>query len=171
MRSKFAVRGHPLHPTLVALPPGLFVWALVADLVFLSQGQTSIWYEIAFWTGIAAIIAALIAALPGLGDYITLARRTDAKRIATAHMVLNLAAVALYVIAMVLMLDDAAREGTRLTAVVILHAAGVGLLLVSGWLGGEMVYKHHLAVVPDSPERAQQEQLHHGRRIKIKVRT
>ena len=35
MRSKIAVKGHPLHPLLVTLPVGMFVLALVADIVYI----------------------------------------------------------------------------------------------------------------------------------------
>ena len=51
------------------------------------------------WSGIAAIVTALLAALPGFGDYFTMARHSDARGIATAHMGLNLATVALFVVA------------------------------------------------------------------------
>src|SRR5437762_9574433 len=113
MRSKFAIAGHPIHPMLVAIPIGLFAWSLVSDVVYLASGKDHMWYDIAFWTGIAAWISALIAALPGLGDYLTMALRSDAATMATAHMVLNVATVALYFIAMLLMLDDGALDGGR----------------------------------------------------------
>lgn len=161
MRSTFSIAGHPLHPTLVALPIGLFAWTLVADIVYVARDNDLVWYDIAFWTGIAAIVTALVAALPGLGDYVTMARHSDARGIATTHMVLNLATVALFVVAAVLMWDDGATGGGRLTAVVVMHAAGVGLLALSGWLGGEMVYKHHLAVVPDDAEQERAEHARH----------
>jgi uncharacterized membrane protein len=161
MRSKFSIFGHPLHPMLVVLPIGLFVWTLVADFVYATDKTgRSEWYSIAFWTGIAAIVTALVAALPGFGDYLTMAVRSDARGIATIHMLLNLAVVALYLLAMLLMLDDGARTGGRLTMVVVLHLVGTGLLALSGWLGGEMVYRHHLAVIPDSAEL---ERLEHAR--------
>lgn len=163
MRSKFAIAGHPIHPMLVSIPIGLFAWAFVSDLGYLAQDKDHMWYSIAFWTGIAAIVTALVAALPGFGDYITMARRTDARAVATAHMTLNLVVVALYFVAMLLMLDDGALDGGRLSAVVILHAVGVGLLLLSGWLGGEMVFRHHLAVVPDSGELEIEEDRQHRR--------
>src|SRR6185437_316128 len=150
MRSKFAVAGHPIHPMLVAIPVGLFAWALISDIVYMATDKDHMWYDIAFWTGIAAWISALVAALPGLGDYLAVALRTDAAMMATAHMVLNVTVVALYFIAMLLMLDDGALAGGRLSAVIALHAIGVGLLLLSGWLGGEMVFRHHLGMIPDS---------------------
>jgi uncharacterized membrane protein len=165
MRSKFAIAGHPLHPLLVALPIGLIVWTLVADIVYATDRLARPeWYDIAFWSGIAAIVTALLAALPGFGDYFTMASKSDARGIATAHMGLNLSVVALYIAAMVLMLDNGAIEGGRLTAVIVLHAVGVGLLTLSGWLGGEMVFRHHLAMIPDDGELEQAEHARHDLR-------
>ena len=94
MRSKFSITGHPLHPMLVALPIGLFTWTLVADIVYAASGRTHEWYSIAFWSGIAAIVTALVAALPGFGDYFTMAVNSDARVMATAYMALNLTVVA-----------------------------------------------------------------------------
>jgi len=161
MKSKFAVAGHPIHPMLVAIPVGLFAWALVCDIVFLSRGREQMWYDLAFWTGIAAWVTAAVAALPGLGDYLTIARKSDAFRIATAHFGLNAIIIALYVIAMFLMLDNNAITGDQYTAVIILHAVGTGMLALSGWLGGEMVYRHHLAMIPDDAALAETEAMRH----------
>jgi uncharacterized membrane protein len=161
MRSKFAIAGHPLHPLLVALPIGLFVWALVGDIVYIARDNDPVWYDTAFWTGIAAIATALVAALFGFGDYFTMAVKSDARGIATTHMLLNLTVVALFVVAAGMMWDDGAVDGSRLTLVVALHAVGVGILALSGWLGGEMVYKHHLAVVPDDAELEREEHARH----------
>jgi uncharacterized membrane protein len=149
MKSNVAIRGHPVHPQLVPIPIGLIVWTFVADIVFvLSDDQT--WYDIALWSGLAAWIAALVAALPGFIDYLNLAVHSDSRNIATAHMLLNLGVVAVYAIASVLMWDEGATSGSQLTLVVILHAAGNGLVAASGWLGGEMVYRRHLSIIPDN---------------------
>ena len=163
MRSKLSIMGHPLHPTLVALPVGLFAWTLVADVVFAASGRTHEWYSIALWSGIAAIVTALLAALPGFGDYFTMAVRSDARGIATAHMLLNLAVVALFFVAMLLMRGDGATGGGRQVATLVLHAVGVGLLSLSGWLGGEMVYRHHLAIVPEDEQIEEAEHVRHER--------
>jgi hypothetical protein len=92
-----------------------------------------------------------------------MAIRSDAKMMATAHMVLNLATVALYFAAMLLMLDEGALRGSDLTMVVVLHALGLGILTLSGILGGEMVYRHHLAVIPDNAAVEQEETGRHER--------
>jgi len=163
VRSKFALAGHPIHPMLVAIPIGLFAWTLVSDIVYLGTDHDHMWYNIAFWSGIAAMVSALVAALPGFGDYFTMALKSDAAAMATAHMLLNLGVVALFFIAMLFMLDDNAVSGGALGATVALHAVGVGALLVSGWLGGEMVFRHHLAVAPDDADQEEAELAHHGR--------
>ena len=161
MKSKFALAGHPIHPMLVAIPIGLFVWAFVCDLVYLTGGRDLMWYDLAFWTGIAAWSTGLIAALPGFGDYFTVAIKTDAREMGAAHMVLNVTTVALFFVAMLLMLDRGATSGGMLAAVVVLHGAGLGLVSLSGWLGGEMVYRHHIAVVPDTGELETEEVSRH----------
>ena len=161
MRSRFAIAGHPLHPLLVTIPVGLAVWTLVADLVYLWGGQNRFWYDLAFWTGIATIVSALIAALPGFGDYVTVAGRSAARGLATLHMVLNLTVVALFVVAALLSANNGALTGNRLNWTVILHALAVGVLVISGWLGGEMAYRHHLGMVPDDAETERLETSRH----------
>ncbi|MGI8422669.1 MAG: DUF2231 domain-containing protein [Chloroflexota bacterium] len=160
MRSKFSIGGHPLHPMLVAIPIGLFAWALVSDIVYLATDRDHMWYDISFWSSIAGIATALLAAAPGFGDYMTIARKSDARDMATAHMTLNLSVTALFGIATLLMLEDGALDGGRLGAVVALHAVAVGMLLISGWLGGEMVFRKHLAMIPDEGMAEAEEQRH-----------
>jgi hypothetical protein len=83
---------------------------------------------------------------------------------ATVHMLLNLAVVALFFAAAIVMLDDGALDGSGLTIVVVLHGIGIGLLSLSGLLGGEMVYRHHLGIIPEDAEVAQDERARHIQR-------
>lgn len=161
MRSKFAIAGHPIHPMLVALPIGLFGWAFVCDIVYLASDRDKMWYDMSFWAGIGGIITGLLAALPGMGDFLTMAQKTDARDMAFVHGLLNVTVVALYFIAMLLMLDEGATSGGQLASVFILHLVGVGLLGLSGWLGGELVFRHHLAMVPDDGELERAETARH----------
>ena len=159
MQSKASLAGHPIHPMLVAFPIGLVVWTFLSDLIYLATDKNAMWYDIAFYSGLAAWISALAAALPGLLDYLTIVVKTDARNLATAHMAMNVTVVGLFVAASALMWDHAALSGGDLTLVVILHAIGVGILSVSGWLGGEIVFRRHVAMIPDDLdlERAERE--------------
>jgi uncharacterized membrane protein len=159
MQSKAALGGHPIHPMLVAFPIGLVVWTFLSDLIYLATDKNPMWYDIAFYSGLAAWISALVAALPGLLDYLTVVVKTDARELATAHMALNVTMVGLFAVASVFMWDHGALTGGDLTLVVVLHAIGVGILSVSGWLGGEIVYRRHMAMIQDDLdlERAERE--------------
>jgi uncharacterized membrane protein len=161
MRSKFAILGHPIHPMLVPVPIGLVVWTLIADIVYLSTGRNMLWYDIAFWSGVAAIVSALIAAVPGFVDYLSTAAKSDARTMAQAHGVMNVIVVALFLAAALLMVNQGAVEGGALMAVVAMHAIGAGILAVSGWIGGELVYRKHIGIVPDSVDLERTEIQHH----------
>lgn len=161
MKSNFAIGGHPLHPMLVGLPIGLFIWTFVADIVYAVVMEQT-WYDIAFWSGIAAGASALIAALPGFGDYLTLPLRVPTRSQATVHMLLNLTIVALYGVAAYVMAVNEPLEGAALTWTLVLHGVGVGLLVVSGWLGAGLVYKHRIGVIEDPTEAARAERQTEG---------
>jgi uncharacterized membrane protein len=161
MRSKVAIAGHPLHPMLVPLPIGLLVGSVLADIAFLASGREQMWYDIAFWALIAGVVTALLAAVAGLGDYLGVAVHTDARRMATAHMLINVAAVVLFVISIGLRLDNGALAAGEFTTAFILSLVAVVGLAVSGWIGGELSFRKHLGVVPDSEEDESREARRH----------
>jgi hypothetical protein len=61
-----------------------------------------------------------------------------------------------------MMRNDGAVDGSDLTLVVILQAVAVGLLALSGWLGGELVFRHHLGMIPEDADVAVAERRRHG---------
>jgi uncharacterized membrane protein len=56
MSSPASIAGHPIHPMLVPLPIGLWVFSFVADLVALSNGGGGWWPEIAFYTMLGGLV-------------------------------------------------------------------------------------------------------------------
>jgi uncharacterized membrane protein len=130
---------HPAHPMLVVLPLGLWIAALAFDIIEAFTGN-GLWRTLAFYNIAAGIIGALIAAVPGFIDYLSLEGR--ARRIATYHMVLNLGAVALYAVNWYLRTRVAPDSWWPLA----LSVVGVAGILVSGWLGGELVYAERVGV-------------------------
>ncbi len=153
MRSKLSIAGHPIHPILVDFPIVLFVFTLAADIVYRIR-HTIGWYDLSQWTGLAAVVTALAAALFGFADYVALPLSKRTRRVGAAHMGLNLIIVTLYAIAFYLMTGRAAVDGGRLGIVIALHALGVGLLLISGWLGGSLVYHHGVGIDHESVDAA-----------------
>ena len=141
MRTPAQIAGHPIHPMLVTLPIGLWVFSLVADLIALGSSAPELWQAAALYTMIGGIIGALAAAIPGLIDLLSL-RGLPVQSTAIKHMALNLTIVALYAI----------NAWTRLGGTVSpnvsigLSVLAIALLLVSGWLGGKMVYEGGVGV-------------------------
>jgi uncharacterized membrane protein len=147
MSSPASFKGHPLHSVLVAFPIGLLIFSLVCDLLGSVYPSNSSWGTVAFYSMVGGIIGALLAAVPGLVDLLAI-RDPQVKKIGVSHMVINLVVVAIFVV------DAWLRySGNESRLPIILSILGVALLLVSGWLGGEMVYVHGVAVEPQGDRR------------------
>jgi uncharacterized membrane protein len=94
------------------------------------------------------IAGALLAAVPGLVDLLSLP--AGPRKTALAHMAINLGVVALYAVNFWLRVSSPERSGSLMW----LSVLAIGLLVVSGWLGGKMVYVHGIAVdTPEGPRR------------------
>lgn len=147
MTTPASVAKHPIHPILVALPIGLWVFSLASDIISLARGGSPVWKGVALYTLLGGIAGALLAAVPGFIDWFSLTT-SRVRRLGTIHMALNLGLVALYVVNAWLRLASTVTDMLP----VALSALGVLLLGVSGWLGGEMVYVHRVGVAPPTSE-------------------
>src|SRR5687768_14016929 len=126
---------HPVHPMIIALPIGMWILGAVCDVIAF-RTQAPDWQSAAFVAIAGGIIGALIAAVPGFIDYFSLTPGSKAKRIGTFHMIVNLAAVAVF--GLNLYLRNRFAEDSAVP--MIMSIAGVLLIGVGGWLGGELVY-------------------------------
>ncbi|MGQ0547706.1 MAG: DUF2231 domain-containing protein [Betaproteobacteria bacterium] len=138
MRTPANIAKHPIHPMLVAIPIGLWLFSLACDLIHLAGAESANWLIVARYTMVGGILGALVAAVPGFIDMLSLP--WGLKRVALIHMTMNLTIVALYIVNAWMRRDGVSE------AAVWLSAFSVALLAVSGWLGGKMVYVHGVAV-------------------------
>jgi len=143
MRSKASFRGHPIHPAIIPFPFAFLTGAFLFDVVGVVTGRASLW-ETGNHLAIAGIGAAILAAVPGLIDYLyTVPPRSTGKQRATRHMIVNLAAVGLMIIAWV------ARRGMvdgPNTLVLALELGALVLLTAGGWMGGVLVSRNQISV-------------------------
>ena len=137
LRSTFAISGHPLHPLLVPIPIGLFVAALVSDIVFVAGGAEG-WAEASRWLLGGGLAGALLAAVAGFTDFAPNPRIREL-RDAWLHLFANLSLVLIEGVNLILRLPDAGVAGSF---GIVLSAAAVLVLLFSGWKGGEMVFRY-----------------------------
>ncbi len=136
---------HPIHPMLVHFPIGFLVLSFLLDLVSLVFPEVPGLLRGSFYAMLLGIIAALLAAVPGIVDYSEIRRDHPGKVIASRHMILNLMVVAIYGIN--LWIRSSALSDPKISLLpFLLSIIGIGLLSVSGYLGGRLVYDEGIAV-------------------------
>ena len=143
MASPASIAKHPIHPMLVALPIGLWIFSLVSDVIYFMKWGSSTWNDVAYYTMAGGIAGALLAAIPGFVDFLSISKG-EIRTIALWHMRINLAVVVLY--GANLWLRTTSTPGAGLP--IAISVLAVIMLGISGWLGGEMVYVHGVAVEP-----------------------
>ena len=146
MAGPASLGGHPIHPMLIPFPIALWVFSLVADVIYLWRGNP-VWRDwIAFYTLLGGIIGGVLAAVPGFIDWLSLKDR-EVVKIANWHARLNVIALLIFVASFYLRTaSGAGLVGGSYTIPFVLSVVGVILITISGWLGGEMVFRHGVAV-------------------------
>jgi uncharacterized membrane protein len=139
MSSPASVKKHPVHPMLVGVPIGLWIFALICDVVH-AAGGSPVWQTVGTYCIAGGIVGAILAAVPGLIDYFSI-DEAEMKRLANLHLAVNLGAVAIFVINLWLRFRLPVSNVPLGLSVVGVLAIGLG-----GWLGGEMVYVKGMAV-------------------------
>jgi uncharacterized membrane protein len=124
---------------LAAFPIGLWIFALVCDVVHAAGGDT-VWQTVATYCIAAGIVGALVAAVPGLIDYFSI-DEAAMKKSANLHLAVNLGAVAIFAINLWIRFRVPAESYLPLGMSVV----GVLAIAIGGW-GGEMVYIKGMAV-------------------------
>ncbi len=149
MRTPANIAGHPIHPMLITLPIGLWVFSFICDLFFVFGSGAPVWSTVALYTMAGGIIGGLAAAIPGFIDLVSLP--PGPRKTALVHMAINLTIVVVYVINFWLRTRTPDNPG----GYVWLSLLAILMLLVSGWLGGKMVYELGVAVTPAPSEPRQ----------------
>ena len=143
LRSQSTVGGHPVHPMLVPFPIAFLVGALAADLAYVTSGDP-FWARAAAWLIGAGFVMGVAAAVFGLVDFLFI-RPVRALRAAWVHFAGNAVVLAIALWNGALRMDGAA--DAVVPTGIVLSAITTVLLLVTGWFGGELAYKHKIGAV------------------------
>jgi uncharacterized membrane protein len=133
--------GHPAHPVVIALPVG--AWTLTGwhDLRGAVTGDPD--HDSAADTALRfGVLGAVAAAATGLVQYLD--TRDAARRETAVHAALNSVALGIYVTSW------AMRSGGRRSLGRRLAAGGLGIVSISGWLGGDIAFRHGVGVRPQA---------------------
>jgi uncharacterized membrane protein len=145
MESKVKLLGHPVHPMVIVFPLGLWITAVVFDLIRLGMGNLEL-AVVSYWTIAAGLIGAVIAALFGWIDWFGIPSGTRAKAIGLWHGGGNMLVAILFLGSWLLRLNGPGYDPGTLGF--LLSLVGIGIGAVTGWLGGEMVDRLGVGVDP-----------------------
>jgi nitrite reductase/ring-hydroxylating ferredoxin subunit/uncharacterized membrane protein len=139
MRSKAHFKSHPIHPILICFPIAFFTATLFFDLAgYFSQSQ---FWRIGRYMEIAGIVSALVAAIPGIIDYIfTVPPASSAKNRATRHATFNVIMLILFATALIVRKDEPA------LGVVVIELVALIFMSIAGWHGGTLVHRNQIGV-------------------------
>jgi uncharacterized membrane protein len=140
-----AIAGHPLHPLLVTLPIGFLIGAFLSDIAYYSTGD-GFWARASAWLIGVGLVTGLLAAVAGLVDFLG-SERIRSLTIVWYHFAGNAIAMVLTAVNLYFrMLSDltAVTGGQLLLSILV-----VLIFAVTGWLGGELVFRHGAGVTSD----------------------
>lgn len=135
MDAKAKLLGHPIHQMLIVFPLGLLATSFFFDIAFLISHNTQL-AVVSFWMIIVGVGTGLLAALFGFIDWLAVPGGTRAKAIGGWHGGGNVVVVVLFLAGWWLRRGDITAPPT---VSIILSAIGVGIALITAWLGGELV--------------------------------
>jgi uncharacterized membrane protein/nitrite reductase/ring-hydroxylating ferredoxin subunit len=142
MRSKMHIKGHPVHPILVAFPIAFFTGALMSDIIWAATGRY-FFAQCSIYLGAGGILFGILAAIPGIMDFfMTVPPDSSGKKRGAKHGILNALILLLFAI-----IVQMRRNGDlTMTPIISLETVGVIMLSISGWLGGTLVNRNQIGV-------------------------
>jgi uncharacterized membrane protein len=142
MRSRAHIKGHPLHPILVAFPIAFFTGTFISDIILLVTHRI-FFAHMANYLEAGGILFAVIAAIPGIIDYFSVVPpESSAMKRATTHGILNFSMLFIFTMALLM------RRNNEISfyIIVLMDFAGVVILTIAGWLGGTLVHRNQIGV-------------------------
>ncbi len=144
MLSKARIGTHPIHPMLIPFPLAMWTGAVLMDAIAKFGTNRAQLHIVAYYMIALGCAGALAAAIPGFIDLFGATEPgSRARSVGWTHALLNLAALAVFAVGLY---SRHQRHNTVSMAGYITDIIGVALIALSGWLGGALVYDHHVGV-------------------------
>ncbi|MBA2378559.1 MAG: DUF2231 domain-containing protein [Blastocatellia bacterium] len=150
MEARAKILGHAIHPMVIVFPLGLLATAAIFDAAYLIFGGTSL-PTAGFWMIVSGLVGAGFASVFGWIDWTAIPEGTRAKTIGLYHGMVNMTVALVFAIGLYLRWDVPTAPPM---IAIVLSFIGVGLALLGGWLGGELVERLGVAVHPGANANA-----------------
>ena len=134
MKPRMRVFGHPVHQALTVFPLGLLATSFFFDLAWLATGRAEL-AVVSWWMIVAGVAGGVVASLFGMIDWLAIPRGTRARALGAIHGGVNVVVALLFGATLLLRYDA---PGHPEAMAIALSGAGVLLIVITGWLGGEL---------------------------------
>ena len=145
--SVMALQHHPIHPMLVVFPIAFLGSMLVTDVAYLVL-EDPFWAMLSFWLNLAGLALGVLAGLVGMGDFLIL-REVRNHVSAWSHFISAVMLLALATAGLWLRWPDPV--GAVWPWALMLSAVTAAVVMVTGWLGGTLSFRHGVGVYGEKP--------------------
>ena len=143
--TRVAVAGHPIHPMLVTFPIAFLMAMVPADLAWIFTGD-DFWARVSLWLAGIGFLMGTIAGIAGTIELLIIpgVRRRGAS---WSHFIAAVTLISVAFANWYLRIADPA----ALIMPIGLSLSVLGAILtgVAGWLGGNLVFEHQIAVIQE----------------------
>lgn len=138
--------GHPFHPIAVTLPIGAWVSSLIFDVASRVSDDPQVFGRGAIWLLLIGAVGAVPAAVLGALDLRAVPAGTPARRVGVVHAALNSIVLVTLTVSALVRLDRWGQPFETAWWAIVVSAAAVVLLGISGSLGGRLAYHYGIRV-------------------------
>ncbi|MEH7083845.1 DUF2231 domain-containing protein [Neobacillus drentensis] len=133
--------GHPVHPVVTHFPMALLPVSFLGDLLGVWT-DASFWWSFSFYSLAIGLVMSIPALVTGMIDFLAIPQEGTADRVAMRHMIIIITAITMFTGSFFIRLGVEIPTGWRLMSSVSLSVLGLIFLLIGGWFGGQLVYRH-----------------------------
>lgn len=140
-RGRLRFFGHPVHPVVTHFPMALLPVSLLGDLLGVWT-DASFWWSFSFYNLAIGLVMSIPALITGMIDFLAIPQEGIADRVAMRHMTVIITAITMFMGSFFIRFGVEILSGWRLISSVSLSLLGLIFLLIGGWFGGQLVYRH-----------------------------
>ena len=144
--------GHPVHPLMIHFPTALLPMELLFLVMYYYEGNASFGIG-AFYCLAAAVLVGLLAMVTGLIDLLNVPKKNKAAlSMALYHAFLNGVIILIYAVILFREWQVYPDLESPTMSAIIFRGILILLLFIGNYLGGTLIYKHHIGIKPQVPD-------------------
>ena len=141
MPNQIKLLRHPMHPMLTDFPIALWVTSLLWDLIRIWRADI-FWSQTAYWTLVVGMVSAVPAIVTGFLEFIVIPANHPVLKKGMAHLSVMIVASGLFFASLAVRSGTSPDDASKFWIAVALSGIGALVLMIGGWLGGDLVFQY-----------------------------